>query len=125
MTEARGRPERVLLRDGSAMHIRPLPCAYARRPAARGRRRHDALGAYSADRRRVGVARYVRQSEDPRVARVVVSVVAEWRDRGLESELLTRLGSRAIGDGVVRFIAHVPVEDRGTVAGLQSINADV
>lgn len=68
---------------------------------------HEALGALSPDGRGIGVARYVRDSEDPGRADVAVTVVDEWHGRGLGTKLLQLLSARARAEGVDRFTATV------------------
>jgi RimJ/RimL family protein N-acetyltransferase len=79
---------------------------------------HEALGAVDqADGRGVGVARYVRDAEDPHAAEIAVTVVDEWQGRGLGTELLARLSARARSEGIHRFTALV-AEDNVAMAGL-------
>ena len=67
---------------------------------------HEALGALDqADGRGVGVARYVRDSDDPHAAEIAVTIVDDWQGRGLGTELLTRLSARARSEEIGR--AHV------------------
>jgi RimJ/RimL family protein N-acetyltransferase len=54
---------------------------------------HEAIGALSAaDGRGVGIARYVRDTNDPRSAEIAVTIVDDWQGRGLGTELLAREG---------------------------------
>src|SRR6516165_4668921 len=47
-------------------------------------RDHEALGALNhADGRGVGIARYVRDAEDPQAAEIAVTIVDDWQGRGL------------------------------------------
>jgi RimJ/RimL family protein N-acetyltransferase len=56
---------------------------------------HEAIGAVNrADGRGVGVARYIRDPEDPEAAHVAVTVIDAWQRRGVGTELLTRLSRR-------------------------------
>jgi len=81
-------------------------------------RDHEALGALSqADGRGVGIARYIRDAEDPQAAEIAVAVVDDWQGRGLGTELLTRLSGRARQEGIHRFTALV-AEDNMVMAGL-------
>jgi RimJ/RimL family protein N-acetyltransferase len=139
----------VMLRDGSAVLVRPVQAADAplladgfARLSDRSRQMrflarkdqlstaevryftnvdhhdHEALGAVSrADGRGVGVARYVRDAEDPQAAELAVTVVDDWQGRGLGSELLAQLTGRARHAGIRRFTA-LAAADNAAVAGL-------
>jgi len=79
---------------------------------------HEAIGALSAaDRRGVGIARYVRDADDPHTAEIAVTVVDDWQGRGLGAELLSRLSGRARQADIHRFTALVAAEN-AAVAGL-------
>ena len=79
---------------------------------------HEALGALDhADGRGVGVARYVRDTEDPQAAEIAVTIVDDWQGRGLGAELLSQLSDRARQEGIRRFTALVAA-DNAAVAGL-------
>src|SRR5262249_1268250 len=81
-------------------------------------RGHEALGALDqADGRGVGVARYVRDADDPHAAEIAVTIVDDWQGRGLGTELLTRLSDRARSEGICRFTALV-ADDNVAMAGL-------
>jgi RimJ/RimL family protein N-acetyltransferase len=87
---------------------------------------HEALGALSeADGRALGVARYVRDSEDPEVAEIAVAVVDDWQGRGLGTELVTRLLRRAHEEGVRRFRALVAVDNDVMVNLLHDLGGDL
>src|SRR5262249_62142709 len=67
---------------------------------------HEALGALNhADGRGVGIARYIRDAEDPHAAEVAVTIVGDWQSRGLGAELLSRLSNPARPEGDSRFPA--------------------
>jgi RimJ/RimL family protein N-acetyltransferase len=73
---------------------------------------HEALGALDhRDGRGVGVARYVRQADDPWGADIAVTIVDEWQGRGLGTELLARLSDRAREENIQRFTALVAAEN--------------
>ncbi len=65
----------------------------------------------------VGIARYVRDREDPGAAEIAVTIVDDWQGRGLGTELLARLSDRACQEGIGRFTALVAA-DNAAVAGL-------
>jgi RimJ/RimL family protein N-acetyltransferase len=87
---------------------------------------HEALGALDqADGRGVGVARYVRDADDPHAAEIAVTIVDDWQGRGLGTELLTRLSGRARSEGIHRFTALV-ADDNTAMAGLlRNMNASL
>jgi RimJ/RimL family protein N-acetyltransferase len=79
---------------------------------------HEAIGALSsADGRGVGIARYIRDVDDPQAAEIAVTVVDDWQGRGLGTELLSRLSDRARQAGIHRFTALAAAENIA-VAGL-------
>ena len=79
---------------------------------------HEALAALNhADGRGVGIARYIRLTDDPHAAEIAVTIVDDWQGRGLGTELLMRLSSRARCEGIHRFTALV-AEDNTAMAGL-------
>jgi acetyltransferase len=55
----------------------------------------------------LGVARWVRASEEPEMAEVAVAVVDDWHHRGVASALLEELSARARQEGIRRFLAFV------------------
>ena len=87
---------------------------------------HEALGALDqADGRGVGVARYVRDAEDPHAAEIAVTIVDDWQGRGLGTELLTRLSGRARSEGICRFTALVADDNMGMAGLLRNMSASL
>jgi len=83
---------------------------------------HEAIGARDAETGEgVGVARYVRLSEDPKVAEAAVAVVDPWQGRGLGGELLRRLTARAGEEGIERFRASLFAFNREMLALFEDI----
>jgi len=81
---------------------------------------HEALGALSlGDGRGVGVIRYIRDAHDPAAAEIALTIVDEWQGRGLGTELLARLTSRARAEGVLRFTALVAEDNAAMISLLQ------
>jgi len=78
---------------------------------------HEALGALDQDGRGVGIARYVRDADDPQAAEIAVTIVDDWQGRGLATQLLTRLADHARSAGIRRFTA-LAAADNAAVAGL-------
>ena len=75
---------------------------------------HEALGAVDrAGGRGVGIARYVRDADDPQAAEIAVTIVDDWQGRGLGTELLAQLSDRARQEGIRRFTA---LADAGNAA---------
>ena len=85
---------------------------------------HEALGAVNhADGRGVGIARYIRDAEDPQAAEIAVTIVDDWQGRGLGTELLTRLSSRARQEGIHHFTALLAADNTAMAALLRNMNA--
>jgi GNAT superfamily N-acetyltransferase len=129
-----GRP--VRLRDGSAVLIRPVRPEDAGRPedgfaelryvTGVDHRDHEALGALDHVRGGgVGIARYVRDREDPYAAEIAVSVIDGWQGRGLGTELLARLSERACREGIRRFTAAVAADNAAMTGLLRNLGAEV
>ena len=73
---------------------------------------HEAIGALSpAEGRGVGIARYIRDADDPRAAEIAVTIADDWQGRGLGAELLARLCDRARQAGICRFTATVSADN--------------
>ena len=85
---------------------------------------HEAIGALSAaDGRGVGIARYVRDADDPQEAEIAVTIVDDWQGRGLGTELLSRLSDRARQAGIYRFTALVAAENAAMAGLLRKMGA--
>jgi RimJ/RimL family protein N-acetyltransferase len=85
---------------------------------------HEAIGALSAaDGRGVGIARYVRDSNDPQSAEIAVTILDDWQGRGLGTELLARLSDRARQAGIDRFTALVGAENTAMAGLLRKMGA--
>lgn len=146
-------PERVRLKDGHEVEIRPIEPTDAG-PLAEGlealsdesryrrflapkrafsrkeleyltavdHHEHEALVAEELDSGQgVGVARYVKDPEDPRTAELAIVVADEWQDRGLGGALLHRLAARAVQEGVRCFSATVLESNHDIVALLRKV----
>ena len=129
-----GRP--VRLRDGSAVLIRPVRpedaglledgLAGLRYVAGVDHRDHEALGALDHARGGgVGIARYVRDREDPHAAEIAVTIIDGSRGRGLGTELLARLSERACQEGIRRFTAAVAADNAAMTGLLRNLGADL
>ena len=89
-------------------------------------RDHEALGALDhADGRGVGIARYIRDAEDPQAAEIAVTIVNDWQGRGLGTELLTRLSRRARSEGIHRFTALVAADNVAMAGLLRNMSASL
>src|SRR6266516_7112952 len=87
---------------------------------------HEALGALNhADGRGVGIARYIRDAEDPQAAEIAVTIVDDWQGRGLGTELLTQLTGRARCEGIHRFTALASADNAAIAALLRNRNAEL
>jgi RimJ/RimL family protein N-acetyltransferase len=85
---------------------------------------HEALGALNrADGRGVGIARYVRDSDDPHAAEIAVTIVDDWQGRGLGTELVAQLSERARSEGIRRFTALVAADNPAMAGLLRTVRA--
>ena len=83
---------------------------------------HEALAALDATGGEpLGVARFIRTKDDPRVAEVAVAVVDDWQGRGLGTELLRELAARAREEGVEHFSAFVLQQNRPMIELLEEL----
>jgi RimJ/RimL family protein N-acetyltransferase len=73
----------------------------------------------------VGIARYIRDRDDPHAAEIAVTIVDDWQGRGLGSELLAQLAGRACQEGICRFTAVVAAENTAMVRLLRNFGADL
>jgi GNAT superfamily N-acetyltransferase len=83
---------------------------------------HEAITAIVRDEG-VGVARFVRDAREPRVADVAVAVVDEWQRRGVGSALLRRVADRARQEGVDRLRATVASSNGPMLATIRRLGA--
>ncbi len=67
----------------------------------------------------VGVARYVRDPDEPKQAEVAVTVQDEWQGRGVGTALLSMLARRARDNGVERFTGVCLAGNRGDAPALR------
>jgi RimJ/RimL family protein N-acetyltransferase len=84
-------------------------------------RDHEALGALDPSGRGVGIARYVRDAQDPHAAEIALTIVDDWQGRGLGTELLARLTGRAYSAGIRRFTALVATGNVAMTALLDNV----
>lgn len=87
---------------------------------------HEAIGAMEpTGEHGLGVARFIRDREDPEVAEIAVAVVDAWQGRGLGTELLTRIMDRAYAEGVRRVTAVVAADNDVMIRVLHDVGADL
>jgi GNAT superfamily N-acetyltransferase len=87
---------------------------------------HEALAAVDPETGAgVGIARFVRDPEDPTRAEVAVTVADQWQHRGVATLLLDRLGERARAEGVRRYTALVSADNGAMLQLLGRLGAPV
>ncbi len=89
---------------------------------------HYALAAFAADEPGtpgVGVARWVRRSDDPTAAEVAVTVLDAYQRRGIGTLVLVILAERAVARGIHTFVALVMWENDTLLTDLRHIGARV
>jgi GNAT superfamily N-acetyltransferase len=83
---------------------------------------HEALVAVDPDTGEgVGVARFVRSTEDPNVAELAVAVVDDWQGHGIGSLLAGKLAKRARQEGITCFTALALAENDAMLGLLQEL----
>ena len=71
---------------------------------------HEAIAALDAvTGAGIGIARYVRDPDDPHQAEVAIVVADAWQGRGVGTALMERLAARARAAGVERITARMLV----------------
>jgi RimJ/RimL family protein N-acetyltransferase len=88
--------------------------------------RHMALGAVDASKEGapgVGVARYIRLSEEPTVAEAAILVIDAYQRRGVGSILLVALSRYAWHHGIRTFRGYVLPDNRAFLRYLQALGA--
>jgi GNAT superfamily N-acetyltransferase len=85
---------------------------------------HEAIVA-TALGQGLGVARYIRDRNDPQVADVAVAVVDGWQRRGVGTALLGHLAERAQEEGIDRLRAQVLPSNQGMLALLRRLRSSV
>lgn len=89
---------------------------------------HFAWGAVAADdpeQPGLGIARYVRDEEDPQSAEAAVMVIDEVQGMGIGTLLLRLLAESAQENGIRRFTAYVSAENRSVLEGLREAGAEL
>ncbi len=82
---------------------------------------HEALVAIGDDGAIVGVARFVRQTSDPRSAEMAVTVADDWQGRGVGTTLLELLADRARAEGISRFTAIILARNQSMLALIEDL----
>jgi GNAT superfamily N-acetyltransferase len=81
-------------------------------------RDHEALVAVDPETGEgVGVARFIRSSEDPALAELAVAVADDWQGQGVGSLLAAELAKRARDEGITCFTA-LALAENGAILGL-------
>lgn len=87
---------------------------------------HEAIGAMvPVDGRGVGLARFIRDVDDPEVAEFAITVADDWQGRGLGTELLHRLMARAREEGIHRFSVLVEADNDTMLHILHEIGGEL
>jgi len=71
----------------------------------------------------IGIARYIRDTEDPTVAEAAITVVDEFQRRGLGRILLQALTEAAQQNGIERFRAEVSAGNEQVIGSLTRLGA--
>jgi len=75
---------------------------------------HEALGAADPESGHgIGIARFVRSTDDPTHAEIALAIADAWQHRGLGSLLLDALAARARAVGITAFTGLVLADNIG------------
>jgi len=75
---------------------------------------HEALGAAGAETGHgIGIARFVRSTDDPTHAEIALAIADDWQHRGLGTLLLSALATRARAVGITTFTGLVLADNIG------------
>lgn len=91
---------------------------------------HDHEALVAIDERSgegVGVARYVRSTDEETVAELAVAVVDDWQGRGVGTRLTAELAARARAEGITSFTALMLAENeimRAVLDGLGEVRQE-
>jgi GNAT superfamily N-acetyltransferase len=88
-------------------------------------RDHEALAALDLDGRGVGVARYVREPNNPHFAEAAIVIVDEWQRRGVGQALIGLLAQRAADESIKCFTGIMADDNVAILALLCSMGARV
>lgn len=83
------------------------------------------LAEATADGRPIGVARFVRDRDEPHAADVAVTVVDAWQNRGVGTLLSRALAELGLRLGVRRFTLDMLLENEGAARLLHRMEGDV
>lgn len=86
---------------------------------------HVALVARDGEGRALGIARFVRDSDDPHSAEVAVTVVDAHQDQGVGTRLAEALTERARELGITRISLTMAHDNDGAVRLMHRISDDV
>ena len=89
---------------------------------------HFAWGALAVDQPGepgLGIARYVRDKNDPESAEAAVMVIDEAQNLGIGTLLIRLLAESAQEHGIRRFTAYVSAENRSVIDGMKETGADL
>jgi len=75
--------------------------------------------------RGAGIARYVRDADDPQTAEIAVTIIDDWQGRGLGTELVAQLSERARAEGIRRFTAPVAAGNPATAGLPRNVRASL
>jgi RimJ/RimL family protein N-acetyltransferase len=102
-----------------------LTNADLRQLSAVDHRDHEAIAALTTDGRAVGLARFVRDDDDPETAEVAFEVADAWQGRGVGSVLATALLTRAHELGVSRVVMSMAHDNEPALRLMMRILGDV
>lgn len=73
----------------------------------------------------IGVARYIRKSDHPTVAELAITVIDDYQNMGLGSQLMEQIIPLAMQNGIHKFVGHLLEDNHAMLNILRRYNADI
>jgi RimJ/RimL family protein N-acetyltransferase len=105
--------------------IRALPAGHADTLAHADGKDHLAWGIATPSGTGIGIARVVRDRDDPRKGEFAITIADEWQRRGAGIALARALAEASKSVGIDRWLAVVLLENRGILRLLKYVGREI
>jgi GNAT superfamily N-acetyltransferase len=73
----------------------------------------------------IGVARYIRKPDNPTVAELAITVIDDYQNMGLGSQLMDQIIPLAKQNGIHKFVGHLLEDNHAMLKILRRFNASI